>query len=329
MNYQMRGAICGSRGRRPGVRRGVLAAVVAGITLPRRRGVHRQWLSGRAGHSPDGLPAGTRLRGVHARPRRSGLPRPAERRDLQQHQGRPQRPRWSPVPVGEQGLRAPGGPGDDCGAAGAAHQPGAEVRRVHARARDNEFQYSPPTAGHAGGLGAPGSQPRFAAAPGRAASLPEAPAFGRWIVSRIVSSGQPAGEGAEPASRLGAGAPGRAARVAAVLAGVVVVAAGVAGAAWRECSALPLTGRGHRRGPDVDSGGDPADAGVADHGERDAGGMRGPTAVTGQGAGTLTWLPAAGRVIRQGGVLYRVDERRPGGACSTASSRRGGRWRRG
>jgi peptidoglycan hydrolase-like protein with peptidoglycan-binding domain len=34
-------------------------------------------------------------------------------------------------------------------------------------------------------------------------------------------------------------------------------------------------------------------------------------AVTGQGGGTLTWLPPAGRVIRQGQVLYRVDNGTP------------------
>ena len=33
--------------------------------------------------------------------------------------------------------------------------------------------------------------------------------------------------------------------------------------------------------------------------------------VRGQGAGTLTWLPSAGQVIRQGQVLYRVDDGSP------------------
>jgi HlyD family secretion protein len=33
--------------------------------------------------------------------------------------------------------------------------------------------------------------------------------------------------------------------------------------------------------------------------------------VTGKGAGTLTWLPAEGKVIGQGGVLYRVDNQVP------------------
>jgi len=36
-------------------------------------------------------------------------------------------------------------------------------------------------------------------------------------------------------------------------------------------------------------------------------GYVGSYTVAGKGGGTLTWLPAEGRVIRQGGVLYRVD----------------------
>jgi hypothetical protein len=40
-------------------------------------------------------------------------------------------------------------------------------------------------------------------------------------------------------------------------------------------------------------------------------GYAGSYAVTGQGGGTLTWLPPAGRVIGQGQVLYRVDNGSP------------------
>ena len=40
-------------------------------------------------------------------------------------------------------------------------------------------------------------------------------------------------------------------------------------------------------------------------------GYAGSYRVAGQGGGTLTWLPAAGRVIRQGQVLYRVDNATP------------------
>jgi hypothetical protein len=40
-------------------------------------------------------------------------------------------------------------------------------------------------------------------------------------------------------------------------------------------------------------------------------GFAGSYAVAGKGSGTLTWLPAAGRVIREGQVLYRVDNASP------------------
>jgi hypothetical protein len=40
-------------------------------------------------------------------------------------------------------------------------------------------------------------------------------------------------------------------------------------------------------------------------------GYAGSYTVTGQGGGTLTWLPSAGQVIRQGQVLYRVDNGSP------------------
>src|SRR5215467_11129702 len=36
-------------------------------------------------------------------------------------------------------------------------------------------------------------------------------------------------------------------------------------------------------------------------------GYAGSYSVTGHGGGTITWLPVAGRVIRQGQVLYRVN----------------------
>jgi hypothetical protein len=40
-------------------------------------------------------------------------------------------------------------------------------------------------------------------------------------------------------------------------------------------------------------------------------GYAGSFTVTGKGAGTLTWLPSAGQVIRQGQALYRVDDSVP------------------
>src|SRR5262249_61167107 len=40
-------------------------------------------------------------------------------------------------------------------------------------------------------------------------------------------------------------------------------------------------------------------------------GYAGSYNVTGHGGGTITWLPAAGQVIRQGQVLYRVNNGTP------------------
>jgi hypothetical protein len=40
-------------------------------------------------------------------------------------------------------------------------------------------------------------------------------------------------------------------------------------------------------------------------------GYAGSYTVAGQGSGTLTWLPSAGAVIRQGRVLYKVDNGSP------------------
>ena len=40
-------------------------------------------------------------------------------------------------------------------------------------------------------------------------------------------------------------------------------------------------------------------------------GYAGSYTVTGQGGGTLTWLPSAGQVIRQGQVLYKTDNGSP------------------
>ena len=44
-------------------------------------------------------------------------------------------------------------------------------------------------------------------------------------------------------------------------------------------------------------------------------GYAGSYPVTGQGGGTLTWLPQAGQVIRQGHALYKTGNGSPGGAA--------------
>ena len=92
---------------------------------------------------------------------------------------------------------------------------------------------------------------------------------------------------------------------------MVVVAAGTV-AAWRTGVFSPATtsGTGQQAAP-------PATAPVT---RQDLSavtpvtatlGYAGSYTVTGHGSGTLTWLPSAGRVIRQGQALYRVDNGSP------------------
>jgi hypothetical protein len=94
---------------------------------------------------------------------------------------------------------------------------------------------------------------------------------------------------------------------------VVLVAAGTA-AAWRAGVFSPAasSGTGQRGAPP------PATAAVVTQRNLAATtpvtatlGYGGSYAVTGQGSGTLTWLPQQGRVIRQGQVLYKTDNGSP------------------
>ena len=99
-------------------------------------------------------------------------------------------------------------------------------------------------------------------------------------------------------------------RVAAVLAGVVVVAAG---------SVAALAAAGVFSGPDHPAGGTRAAATQAVSRQTLISqitvnatlGYAGSYTVTGRAPGTVTWLPAPGRVIRQGGVLYRTGNGAP------------------
>jgi hypothetical protein len=131
------------------------------------------------------------------------------------------------------------------------------------------------------------------------------------MVSKTASRGLEAGQHTEI---LAAGAPqGRSHRRGrwVALGAVVVVAAGTV-AAWRTGTFSPATtsGTGQQAAP-------PATAPVT---RQDLSAVTPVTAtlgyadsytVTGQGTGTLTWLPSSGRVIRQGQALYRVDNGSP------------------
>ena len=132
-------------------------------------------------------------------------------------------------------------------------------------------------------------------------------------MSETVSAGREAGQQAEAlAAGAARGSRRRAGWVAAGLV-VVVLAAGGAAAAWRAGVFSPAGSSGSRQQ------GRPAPATQAVVREDLSAttpvsatlGYAGSYRVTGQGGGTLTWLPPAGQVIGQGQVLYRVDNGSP------------------
>ena len=128
-------------------------------------------------------------------------------------------------------------------------------------------------------------------------------------MSGTVSRGREAGPQAEA---LAAAQPrGPRGRGRCVAAGLVVVLAAGAATAWRAGVLSPASSSGARQQ------GAPATAAVT---RQDLSATSPVTAtlgyadaytVTGHGGGTLTWLPAAGRVIRQGQVLYKTDNGNP------------------
>ena len=131
-------------------------------------------------------------------------------------------------------------------------------------------------------------------------------------MSETVSAGREAGPQAE--ARAAGAARGSRRRGGWVAAGLVVVlAAGGAAGAWRAGVFSPAGSSGS--GPQ----GRPAPATQAVVREDLSAttpvtatlGYAGSYRVTGQGGGTLTWLPPAGQVIGQGRVLYRVDNGSP------------------
>jgi len=130
-------------------------------------------------------------------------------------------------------------------------------------------------------------------------------------MSETVSPGRETGR--QAAAREVAEARGPRRRGAWVAVGLVVVLAAGAVSAWRAgaFSAAASSGAGLRGAPP------PATAAVT---RRDVAattpvsatlGYAGSWTVRGQGGGTLTWLPPAGRVIGQGQVLFRVDNGSP------------------
>jgi hypothetical protein len=137
---------------------------------------------------------------------------------------------------------------------------------------------------------------------------------GRWrFVSGTVSRRRAAGRQAEALGAAGArGSRGRR-RGRWVALGIVVVVVAGAVSAWRAGVFAPAasSGSGQEGGPA------PATAAVT---RQDLSattpvtatlGYAGSYTVRGQGGGTLTWLPSAGQVIRQGQVLYKTGNGSP------------------
>src|SRR5581483_10135484 len=133
----------------------------------------------------------------------------------------------------------------------------------------------------------------------------------RWIVSETVPRNREAGhQAAAPAAAEPTGSRGRRRWVAVAI--VAIVAAGAA-SAWRAGVFSPAapSGAGEQGAPGL------ATAAVT---RQDIAATTPLTAtlgyaasypVRGQGGGTLTWLPSAGQVIRQGHALYRTGNGSP------------------
>jgi hypothetical protein len=134
------------------------------------------------------------------------------------------------------------------------------------------------------------------------------------MVSKTVSRGPEAGQHAEilPAGARRGRSRRRGRRGRWVALGVVVVVAGGTVAAWRAGAFSPAARSGTGQ-----QGALPATSPVT---RQDLSavtpvtatlGYAGSYPVTGQGTGTLTWLPSAGQVIRQGQALYKTGNGSP------------------
>jgi peptidoglycan hydrolase-like protein with peptidoglycan-binding domain len=133
---------------------------------------------------------------------------------------------------------------------------------------------------------------------------------GRWVVSGAISGGRDAGP--QPESRAAAEVAGSRGRGRWVALGVMVVLVAGVVAGWRmgmfSAAASPAAGPGARQ---------PATAVVtrqdlmATTPESATLGYAGFYTVRGQGSGTLTWLPPAGQVLRQGQALYETGNGSP------------------
>jgi hypothetical protein len=123
--------------------------------------------------------------------------------------------------------------------------------------------------------------------------------------SAVVTQGEAAGERSNAAEADGARARGRGRRVVAGTVAVLAVA-GV-GSAWYAGAFKPASSSGSGQGAAAPATQAVTRQDLVSQTPVDATlGYAGSYTVTGKGGGTLTWLPQAGQVIRQGRVLYRT-----------------------
>jgi hypothetical protein len=129
-------------------------------------------------------------------------------------------------------------------------------------------------------------------------------------MSGTVSRGREAGLEAEALAAAGARRSRGRGRWVAL--GIVVVVAAGAAVAWRVGVFSPAASSGTGRGAPPPATAVVTRVDIAATTPLTATlGYAGSYVVTGQGGGTLTWLPPAGRVIRQGQVLYETDNGSP------------------
>jgi hypothetical protein len=133
-------------------------------------------------------------------------------------------------------------------------------------------------------------------------------------VSETVSRGREAGQQAQALAAAQASGSRRRRRGGWVAAGLVVVVAAGAVAAWRagvfSAAASPGAGRAARASA-LATGAVTRQDLAATTPLPATMGYAGSWTVTGHGGGTLTWLPSAGQVIRQGHALYKTGNGSP------------------
>jgi hypothetical protein len=149
-----------------------------------------------------------------------------------------------------------------------------------------------------------------AAAPARRAAHSRKRTGWRWIVGETVPRGREAGQQAE--ASVAAEARGSRCRDRWVAAGLVVVVAAGAVSAWRAGVFAPAaaSGAGGQGSPPTTAAVTRQDIAATTPLTATLG-YAGSYPVRGRGGGTLTWLPSAGQVIRQGQALYKTGNGSP------------------